>query len=260
MLDVKKGYPEENELVICTVTKVQFHSVFVNIDEYQKGGMIHISEVSPGRIRNIRDFVREGKVVVCKVLSINKEKGQIDLSLRRVTEMQKRNKINEMKQQQKAGKIIEFVAKKFNMPQEELQQKIADRALKRHPSIFSYFEEIAREHLSFDDLGIDKKIAAELLDSVNQRIKPLEIEIEGEMSLTSYAPNGVEIIKNALKSVESVDEKISVRYKGAGKYHITLKGQEYKEAERVLKKATDKSLNFISSQKDSSGEFVRQEE
>ena len=54
-------FPEEGELVICTVTKVQSHSVFVRLDEFDKGGMIHISEVSPGRIRNIRDFVRKIK-------------------------------------------------------------------------------------------------------------------------------------------------------------------------------------------------------
>ena len=85
MLLKKEGFPEEDELVMCTVTQVQFHSVFVTLDEYDKGGMIHISEVSPGRIRNIRDFVREGKKIVCKVLRVNEEKGHIDLSLRRVT-------------------------------------------------------------------------------------------------------------------------------------------------------------------------------
>ena len=64
MLLKKEGFPEEDELVMCTITKVQFHSVFAQLDEYDKGGMIHISEVSPGRIRNIRDFVKEGKKVV----------------------------------------------------------------------------------------------------------------------------------------------------------------------------------------------------
>ena len=110
MLLKKEDFPEEDELVMCTVTKVQFHSVFVRLDEYDKSGMIHISEVSPGRIRNIRDFVKESKKIVCKVLGITKEKGHIDLSLRRVTETQKRNKVDEIKQQQKAEKILEFVS------------------------------------------------------------------------------------------------------------------------------------------------------
>jgi len=45
----------------------------VNLEEYEsKSGMIHISEVSAGRIKNIREFVAEGKFIVCKVLSINR--------------------------------------------------------------------------------------------------------------------------------------------------------------------------------------------
>jgi len=58
----KKGLPEENSIVLCTVKKILFHSIFVDLDEYQnQDGMIHISEIAPGRIRNIRDYVAEGK-------------------------------------------------------------------------------------------------------------------------------------------------------------------------------------------------------
>ena len=70
----RQGFPEEGELVFCMVTKIQYHAVTVNLDEYDKPGLIHISEVSPGRIRNIRDYVTEGKKVVCKVIRINQER------------------------------------------------------------------------------------------------------------------------------------------------------------------------------------------
>src|SRR3990167_9616471 len=90
MLYKKKGMPEVNEVVMCTVKKVLFHSVFVDIEDYGLEGMIHISEVSPGRIRNIRDYVKEGKKIVCKVLKVDEVKGHIDLSLRRVNEAEKR--------------------------------------------------------------------------------------------------------------------------------------------------------------------------
>ena len=144
MLLKKKGFPEDDELVLCTITKVQFHSVFANIDEYGKGGMIHISEVSPGRIRNIRDYVKEGKKVVCKVLRIDEEKGHIDLSLRRVTETQRRKKVDEMKQEQKAEKILEFVAKDTKLDTKKLFVDISANISKKYASLYEFFQQVAQ--------------------------------------------------------------------------------------------------------------------
>ena len=50
MLYKRQGFPEESELVLCTVTKVQYDSVFVNLNEYGKLGVIHISEISPRQL------------------------------------------------------------------------------------------------------------------------------------------------------------------------------------------------------------------
>src|SRR3989338_7972247 len=159
MLLKKEGFPEEDELVMCTVTKVQFHSVFVTLDEYDKGGMIHISEVSPGRIRNIRDFVREGKKIVCKVLRVNEEKGHIDLSLRRVTETQKRSKVDELKQEQKAEKILEFVAKDLNMDIKKLYSTINENISKKYASLNEFFEKVVSDNSIIKDSGLDAKAA-----------------------------------------------------------------------------------------------------
>ena len=61
MLYKKSGWPEVHEVVLCTVTRIQYTSVFVTLDEYEMQGMLHISEVSPGRIRNLNDYVKVGK-------------------------------------------------------------------------------------------------------------------------------------------------------------------------------------------------------
>ena len=55
----KNGLPNPNDFVICTVKNILHHSVFVNLDEYNNlEGLVHISEIAPGRIRNIRDFLK----------------------------------------------------------------------------------------------------------------------------------------------------------------------------------------------------------
>lgn len=255
MLLKKEGFPEEDELVLCTVTSISSHGVFVDIDEYAKVGMIHISEVSPGRIRNIRDFVREGKKIVCKVLRVNKDRGQVDLSLRRVNERQRKEKINEIKQEQKAEKIIEFTAKKLEMDIKKVYEEVSLKIFKRYDLLYLCFEDIVKGDVSLERLGIDKRIADSLTEFVKERMKPPEVFIEGELRLKSYLSNGVEIIKGALNKALGMDN-IKILYEGAGRYKIIAKASEYKDAEKILEKSVNTVINFIETH-GGEGSFVK---
>ena len=80
---------EEGDIVLCTVDRIVGTNVFVKIDsEQEKEGVIVFSEIAPGRIRNIRDYVVPKKKIVCKVLRISGDR--IDLSLRRVTQKEQK--------------------------------------------------------------------------------------------------------------------------------------------------------------------------
>lgn len=245
MLFKKQDFPEEGELVLCTVASVQFHSVFVDLDEYGKNGLVHISEVAPGRIRNIRDFVKEGKKIVCKVLRINKEKGYIDLSLRRVNESEKRRKIDEIKRQQNAEKIVEIAAGKIGVKTEQLYNEISEKT-KNYASLHEFFEKAAEDESSLKKLGIDERHVKVLDEIIKQRIKPAEVEISGKLRITSYAPNGIELIKESLKRAnEAAKGSITINYLGSGAYRLMVKAPDYKEAEKSMKKAVDSATSFI---------------
>lgn len=89
-----RDFPENGELVVCTVTRVKNFGAFVTLDEYdQKEGFIHVRDVTTGWVKYIRDYVREGQKVVCKVLGVDSQKGHIDLSLKSVNDHQKRERI-----------------------------------------------------------------------------------------------------------------------------------------------------------------------
>ncbi len=248
MLLKKQDFPEESDLVLCTVGSVQFHSVLVDLDEYGKSGLIHISEVAPGRIRNIRDYVKEGKKVVCKVLRINKEKGYIDLSLRRVNESEKKRKIEEVKREQNAEKIVEIAAKKIGVKTEDLYKDISGKILVDYNSMHAFFENVVKDSSLLDSLGLDKKHLKIIEETVSQRIKPIEVEITGKLKITSYAPDGIIIIKDSLKKAEEAAKgKISINYLGSGLYRFMIKAADYKDAEKSLKNATEKAISVITS-------------
>lgn len=259
MLIKKTGMPVEGDLVLCTVTKIHINSVFANLDEYDnKVGMIHISEISPGRIRNLRDFIEEGKLIVCKILRIDQQRGHIDLSLRRVSESQKRNKINELKQEQLAEKIIEFTAKETGISKEALFNAIRLATSKTYDSVYNAFQDIVEGNLEIDSFSLDKKIALKLDETIKQRIKIKEVEIKGELRLETYTPNGIEVVREALIACEKTSEQLILTYEGGGKYKIVVKSQEYKDAEDILKKAYTKAITIIE-KSGGKGEFIRAE-
>jgi len=97
------GWPEPGELVVGNVDEVEDFGVFVDLQEYEdKRGLVHISEVASGWIKNVRDHVNEGQTVVAKVLDIDESAQQIDLSLKDVNDHQRKDKIQEWKNEQKA--------------------------------------------------------------------------------------------------------------------------------------------------------------
>jgi len=256
MLFKRQGKPEEGELVICTVTNIQHNSIFARLDDYNITGMIHISEISPGRIRNIRDFVREGKVIICKVLKIHYATGHVDLSLRRVSESMRREKADEIKQEQKAEKIVEIASHQLKMDVNDIYEKLSKVVFERYMSMHECFNDISKGLINLEAIGVDKKIATALTELIMQRIKSPEVSIKGNLFMTSYDPKGIERIKTALKTIK--DKSINVKYIRGGEFRVDIKGTEFKETEDRLMKSMNEVMAVMEKDK-GIAKFVKEE-
>lgn len=254
----KDGYPAVDELVICTVNNVQYNSVFVRLDDYGKNGLIHISEVSPGRIRNIRDFVKPGKVVVCKVLRVNEERGHIDVSLRRVNEAQRRAKLEERKAEQKAEKIIESLASQLGEDPRVVYDAVSKPLLEKYEMLNYAFSDVVENNVSLEKLGVPKKYAEPLTKLVIDRIKPSQVSIVGVLKITSYDSDGVAVIKDSLLKAGSVSDSLSISYLGAGAWRFLVVAPDYKDAESIMKQAVDAVASSLKSS-DSTFSFERKD-
>ncbi len=237
MLFKLKGMPEVDEIVLCKVSKIFPSSVFVEILEYEnKSGIVHISEVSPGRIRNLRDYVSIDRQIVCKVLQIDRERGHIDLSLRRVNSNQRREKLDEIKQELKAEQLVKNLAKRMNKPLVVLYKEIADKILKEYSHLHLCFWDVAEGTADLLKIGLAPPVAEKLTEAILEKFKPVKIEIKGEISLKTYDPKGVEKIKTTLREVEKVSKNITLFYLGAGRYKFIIEDVDYKPAEKNLAK------------------------
>ena len=238
----KEGFPEISELVVCNVKKILPHSIFVEIEEYGKEGMIHISEIAPGRIRNLRDYVKEGKKIVCKVLNIHKEKGHIDLSLRRVNKSQRIRKNTEYKQEIRAEKILENVAKELNTTLDDIYKKAGNSLINEYGALTPCFYDIVKDKANLKELKIDPKIEKVLITKVKEKIQPPSVIVTSKLRLQSFSSNGIEDIKKVLKSIKK--EGVSLSYLGAPNYRLVINAPDYKEAEGKLKEINDSTVKL----------------
>ena len=258
MLYKRTGYPEIDEIVLCRVTKIYPSSVFVDLLEYGRSGIVHISEVSPGRIRNLRDFVSEGRQIVCKILRLDKEKGHIDLSLRRVNSNQRREKLDEVKQEMKAESLMKNLSKKLKVPVDKIYRQVSEKVFEEYSHIYLCFKDVASEDADLKKTGIDQNIAEELTAAILDKFKPKKITIGGEITAKTYVSEGVEKVKKALTSIEKISETITVYYLGGGRFKLTIEDFDYKPAEKNLKKILDILEKF--NDKNSVATFERDKE
>ncbi|AIC95470.1 MULTISPECIES: S1 domain-containing post-transcriptional regulator GSP13 [Shouchella] len=76
---------EEGSIIEGKVTGIKPFGAFVAIDE-KKQGLVHISEVAHGYVKDIADVLTVGDEVKVKVMSVDQESGKISLSIRATQE------------------------------------------------------------------------------------------------------------------------------------------------------------------------------
>jgi translation initiation factor 2 subunit 1 len=227
MAERKPQWPEVGDLVIATIETVTDYGAYVNLDEYDKRGLLHVSEISSSWIRNIRDFVREGQKVVLKATRLNLEKGHIDLSLRRVTKRAKIEKIRQWKQDRKAGSLLE-----------------------ENYGLYEGFEKIAKEGSEvLTEMGVPEDLAKAFAEVAEERILVKMVKVKGTLEIRCMTPNGVNVIKgsflNAEKTEKTKDTEVRFYVVAAPKYSVEVLAENYKRAEEVLQKVSQTAVSNI---------------
>jgi len=243
----KEEWPHRGELVIGTVTRVNPYSAFISLEEYQdKEGMVHISEVAGKWVRDIREFVKAGKKVVALVMNVDREKQHIALSLKRVRSYDADQKMKEYKRNIKAEKMLEVVAKKLNMNKDEAQEKIGTKLEEIFDEVFKGFQ-MSLTAQGYDLLirkGIPENLAKEIKAVAQEQMELKEVEVKGTIELKCFKPDGIDIIKKALKDAKE-KYKVDIKYISAPKYSLSFKTKDAKLGEKKLKEASEEIIKNI---------------
>ncbi|MBN2110966.1 MAG: translation initiation factor IF-2 subunit alpha [Methanosarcinaceae archaeon] len=246
----RNNWPESGDFVVCTVKDVTDFGAYTTLEEYdRKEGFIHISEIKAGWVKYVRDHVREGQKIVCKVLNVDPSRRHIDLSLKDVNEHQKRAKIQEWKNEQKASKWLQFVAEETNTSNDEMQNT-NQKLVEHFGSLYAAFEEAAIIGVNaFNDTKLKKKVANSIAQIAQNNIKLPFVDIAGYVDLTCNLPDGIEVIRMALEAANNIgdnnDVHIDISYTGAPRYRIKVIAPDYKKAEAVLKRSAGIAVDTI---------------
>ena len=84
-----------NDIIEVTVTGIQKYGAFVLInDKYD--GLIHISEISYGFVKNVNDYLKIGDDIYAEVLNINNDTNQLKLSIKDIDYKNKGTRLKRM--------------------------------------------------------------------------------------------------------------------------------------------------------------------
>ena len=97
---------EVGKIICGSVSGIESYGIFVNLLDYYVG-LVHISEISEGFVKDINDYVKVGDTIKAKVLEVDDEKFQVKLSVKDINFKNKKAKRVKIKETGTAFAILE---------------------------------------------------------------------------------------------------------------------------------------------------------
>ncbi|RKP12493.1 eukaryotic translation initiation factor 2 alpha subunit-domain-containing protein, partial [Piptocephalis cylindrospora] len=210
----EERFPEVDDLVMVNVRQIAEMGAYVRLLEYDGiEGMILLSELSRRRIRSIQKLIRVGRNEVVVVLRVDKEKGYIDLSKRRVAP-EDVAKCEEKFQKSKAvHSIMRHVAEKQDLNLDELQRTITWPLYKKFGHAYEAFKlAITDPTPIFEGIEMTDAVRDELVSNIRRRLTPQAVKIRADVEVTCFGYEGINAIQKALRAGEAIsNEDVSIK-------------------------------------------------
>ncbi|MGN1342077.1 MAG: S1 RNA-binding domain-containing protein [Bacilli bacterium] len=71
---------KKEDVVKVTVTGVQKYGAFAQVEDYD--GLIHISEISYGYVKNVNDYLKVGDKIYAQVVDVDEKDNHLKLSIK----------------------------------------------------------------------------------------------------------------------------------------------------------------------------------
>ncbi|KAL0452695.1 UNVERIFIED_CONTAM: Eukaryotic translation initiation factor 2 subunit alpha [Sesamum latifolium] len=221
-------YPEVDQAVMIQVKSMADSGAYVSLLEYNNiEGMILFSELSRRRIRSISSLIRVGRIEPVMVLRVDKEKGYIDLSKRRVSEEDIQACEERFNKSKLVHSIMRHVAETMNIDLEDLYIHVGWPLYRKYGHAFEAFKLIVNDPDSVLDsltrevkeIGPDgqevtkvvpalsEEVKDALVKNIRRRMTPQPLKIRADIEMKCFQFDGVLHIKEAMRKAEAAGNK-----------------------------------------------------
>lgn len=256
-------YPEVDMAVMIQVKSMADSGAYVSLLEYNNiEGMILFSELSRRRIRSISSLIKVGRIEPVMVLRVDKEKGYIDLSKRRVSEEDIQACEERFNKSKLVHSIMRHVAETMKIDLEDLYIHVGWPLYRKHGHAFEAFKLVVNDPDSvLDSLTREVKevgsngqeitkvvpaLAEEIKDSlvknIRRRMTPQPLKIRADIEMKCFQFDGVLHIKEAMRKAEAAGNKdcpVKIKLVAPPAYVLNTQTLDKEQGISVLNKAIE---------------------
>lgn len=224
---IPKDMPDVSELVLIKINKIMPHGAYCKLVEYNGEAYLPIAEVASGWIKNIHEFIKEGQQDVAKVIFVDRDKRSVDVSLKKASSKDRKQKISDHNTEKRAEGI--FNKALASNGKTEQKQVMITKIPKTITTYTDLINEIAEGKDPLKAVG-DEEFSKILYEAVKKSIKPKVYTVSYNIELNVTNPSsGVSIIKDIFKQTEALG--VEVLYLGAPHYRIMSTDNSFPKAE-----------------------------
>mmetsp|Transcript_28273 Transcript_28273/g.59454 ORF Transcript_28273/g.59454 Transcript_28273/m.59454 type:complete len:342 (-) Transcript_28273:158-1183(-) len=254
----KAKYPEIESLVMVNVRVIADMGAYVSLLEYNNiEGLILLSELSRRRIRSINKLIRVGRNEVAMVLRVDKEKGYIDLSKRRVSPEDVAACEDKFNKAKAVHGVLRHLAERRKFHLEDLYERIAWPLYEKYGHAYDAFKIALADESApvgvpedpFTSLDVPPDVIEELKLYIRRRLAPQPIKIRADVEVSCFTYDGIDAIREALFAgiaVGTENSPIKIRLIAPPIYVLSTMTLEKEAGIALLQKAIDVILDKIS--------------
>ncbi|XP_068648713.1 eukaryotic translation initiation factor 2 subunit alpha homolog isoform X1 [Aristolochia californica] len=254
-------YPEVDMAVMIQVKNIADMGAYVSLLEYNNiEGMILFSELSRRRIRSVSSLIKVGRQEPVMVLRVDKEKGYIDLSKRRVSEEDIQTCEERYNKSKLVHSIMRHVAETMQLDLEDLYIHVGWPLYRKYGHAFEAFKLIVTDRDSVlnsltrevKEVGPDgqevikvvpamtEEVKDALIKNIRRRMTPQPLKIRADIEMKCFQFDGVLHIKEAMRKAEAAgnnDCPVKIKLVAPPLYVLTTQTLDKEQGISVLNNA-----------------------